>query len=248
MFRLVIGLATDGVPVQVADVVAVEVAVGGQLPVRAGDGGGHPVGVQLVEAKGGEGLVEAGQPRVEVERGRRVEAREDRADALLGGQLDEPGGADLAEGVLPRHADQRATRVVAPRVVGAGEAAGAAAVLLGEPGPAVAADVEEGADLPVVASHDDDRAGGQVVGEEVARLAHVARQRHQQWDLQEDPLHLQLVLGRIGVARGRHLHRCVGHVGQPGADVGLQPLDDVVQGDSHRAPPAQRAAAWRPAR
>src|SRR5262249_54455760 len=64
---------------------------------------------------------------------------------------------EAAELRLVRYADRPARGVEGPAVETAGEAAGLAAVLANDPGAAVRADVQEGADLAVLAAQHHDR-------------------------------------------------------------------------------------------
>ena len=209
--------------------VAVEVAVGGELPVRAVDRGGHAIRVQLVEAERVERCTEPVEPAVEIEGGLRIERGEHGTMAFLGRELEQPAHVELAERVVAGHADQGALVVVAPCVVRAGEAARRAARFLGEPCAAVTADVQQRAHGPVVAARDDDRTAGDLEGDVLAGFAHVAAQRHQKRHTQEDLGDLAGVLFGVGVGGRRHLHRRIAHVGQACVDVGAQAFEELVE-------------------
>jgi len=114
-------------------------------------------------------------------------------------------------------------------------------VFVGEARTAVAADVQQGADDAVVASHHHDRPTGDVVGEILAGLADVAAQRHEQRHAEEDPLDLLGVLGRVSVRSRRHLHRGVAHVGQTCLDVRPQPIEEFVE---HHGQCCTRLRRW----
>src|SRR5207249_8349821 len=84
---------------------------------------------------------------------------EHQAVSFLGGAGDQMLAVldQAAELRLVRYADGIAGRVEGPAVETAGEAAGFAALIPDDPCAAVRADVEEGADLSVLAAHDDHR-------------------------------------------------------------------------------------------
>ena len=225
--------------------VAVDVPVGGELPVGAVEHGLDRVAVELVEAEHRQGVVHAGEPLggVEVEVG--GEHGEHHPGPLVGRQLDQPAHVELPERVLARHPDDGTLGVVDPRVVRAREPALVPAAL-GDGRPPVAADVEERAGDPVVAADDEDRAVGDLQAVEVTRLAYVAREGDDERRPAEHLLHLRLPSLRVAVGGDRHLHLVRGLVARTGVDVGQQPASDVgVRCRGHGASPRTSPGCYR---
>src|SRR5581483_7542392 len=84
---------------------------------------------------------------------------------------------DTAERRSVGDAEQAAREIVGPAVIGTDEAALALAARLGlDRRRAVAADIEEGAQHAVGPARHQERLAGVVVGDEVARLAKLARE------------------------------------------------------------------------
>jgi hypothetical protein len=97
--------------------------------------------------------------------------------------------------------DQVAFEVIDPGVIGAGELAHRARLLQADAAAAVAAQVEEGADLAVPAAHQDDRFAGDLVGDVIAVPGNARGMVDEQPLPGDDPLDVALEDRRIGVER-----------------------------------------------
>ena len=160
--------------------VPVDVAVGGELPVRAVEHGLDRVAVELFEAQHRQCILHPGHPLTGSKSRSWVRTASTTPAQLVGRQLDQAVHVELAERVLARNADQLAHGVVHPRVVGARETA-CVPTARGDLRSTVAADVEERSGHAVLAPYDEDRTIGDLQRVVVARLAQVARQRHDEW-------------------------------------------------------------------
>ena len=134
----------ERLPVQDRQVIEVEIAVVGHLPVRTVDGLAAHVGTAR-ELVMGQHLAVAAEVGVDVEGRPRRQGAEDNAGSLGDGQRREAMtvGVEVAEFLTVEDPDQPALAVVAPRVVRAGEAPCRAGSLRHDDRAAVAAHVHE---------------------------------------------------------------------------------------------------------
>ncbi len=93
---------------QIAEVIPVEVAVGGRLPVPARQLRLDVVAMELVELQHLQRPQHVAEPFVDVELGADGEHGEHRAGAFDGRVLDQPVDVEVVEGLLAGHADQLA--------------------------------------------------------------------------------------------------------------------------------------------
>ncbi len=140
------------------DVQRVGIVVGDVLPVdRARPERDPPLRHQLLQPVGRE-LMGIGCDHLGHARAVRHEPHEHEAEADL--QLDRgeamPRRIEVAIARLERHADQPASQIVGPGMVGADQAPALAGRAIDQPGGAVAADIVEAADHAVLAADHDD--------------------------------------------------------------------------------------------
>ncbi len=159
------------------DVVALEVVVGDDLPVRRLAAG------RLAEPLHGRDVVR-GEPLLRARRGRRRSGAASRSrltktkPANCSTRAGIRPSVDLSSPAKPRpsgHADQAAVGAVGPAVVGAAQRLAALAAALAQARRAVAADVAERAQLAVLAADQQRRLGADLHGGETAGLAQVRR-------------------------------------------------------------------------
>ena len=232
-------------------VVALEEVLAADLPV------GRVLGVRALEEA----------ERVELEPGRGDELRQ-LAERLgerrrLGIRVDEderPPGVDragrrpssaaskLGLAVGARRRAERAVELVRPGVVGALERL-APALALADERAAVAADVQERAQLGVLAADDDDRDPARVAGEERTRLGDLVGAAGVLPGSPEDPLALEPQDGRVGVpVEGDRAAAAVAMRNLDGRPVAslheaVERVGDQADGDRSRAGSRRRAAA-----
>ncbi len=182
-------------------VVALEVVLAADLPVRLVLGGRALEEAQPVEVEPGGGH-ELGQLAERLRERRRFEVRVDEDERAPG--VDEhrtEAEALLVEVRLAlgaRSRPQRAVEVVRPGVVGALERL-APALALADERAAVAADVHEGAQDAFLVAHEDDRDAAGVGCAERSRLGDLVGAGDVLPGAPEDPLLLEPQHGRIGV-------------------------------------------------
>ena len=177
-----------------------------------------------------------GLERVEIVR--RLGGEADEEEARQAAQVD---GLEAVAAPVERRrhvvgVDEAAVELVGPLVVGADELADRALGLVDEAGAAVAADVVEGADLPVVVAHDDHGVGAELQRHVVARLRHVRLDADKDPVAAEDHVEVEIVDGAAGV-EGRVEAVAGAALGDQRGDVGR----DLVE--HRRRPEAVRAWA-----
>ena len=156
------------------DVVALEVVVGDDLPVRRLRGRRLREALERLDPVRRELLREPAE-RGRERRGVRVEVDEDEAgeDLDAGRHEAELRLVEAREPAPLGHADQAAVGAVGPAVVRAADRLAAVAAALAQAGRAVAADVAEGAQLALLVADDQRGLGADLRGDEAARLGHV---------------------------------------------------------------------------
>ena len=190
---LVARIGPEGVLVEDGEVVVVEVAVIGQLPVGPLDLAARgQVPVSEVEVR--QHLVVAGEEPVEMELGAGGEPHEDHSGALAGRKRCQAEilRVDRTELAPVCDADQTAPGVVGPAVIGAREPACCTAAIGHHDRSTVAAHVDEGLDLAVAPAGDQDGdtdGPHRLVG---VRFGQLAAQCHHQRDALEDLVDLEL--------------------------------------------------------
>ena len=215
--RLVEHLFAEGVLVQHRQVIKIQIAVVGDLPVRAWDdltGMEVPVLKAIVRQQ----LVIAAEESIEAQRAVRVYDHPDQAGPLGHRQRGQAvaGLVDLAEVLGRGDAHQLALLGERPAMIRAHEALGVAAPFGGDVGAPVAAGIDEGADHAVLAARDQHRHARRLEGFEVPRLRHLGRRRQQQRHALEDLLDLRLEDRRVeitGGGKGDHLRNLFQGVG-----------------------------------
>ena len=196
------------------------------------------IAVELPEREVG---AEAVEPRLDVEVARAIgRGRRQHPDhAVLLGQRQwreaRALGADAGEGgCLLGDPAQHPVGAVGPAVIGAGERAGAAAALR-DLGAAMAAGVEESAQLAVPATHGEDRHPGVVLGAVGAGLGPIAGKAHDQRTLPDEYVLLALVSLRACERRHLVAPRRLGHARGFGVEVVQQRLEDLDLGGAVHA-------------
>ena len=202
---LVVVLRPEGVLVQDGQVVEVEVAVVGHLPVRpVSTLTAHHRAVDQAEVL--EHLVVATQVCVDVEVHAGGDAAEHDARPFRHRQWGESEAAhvDVAEVGLVEDAHQLPAGVVRPRVIRTGEASCRAAALLHHLCATVAAHVDERAQHTVVAAHEQHGRTHHVERAVTVGLAQFAAETEHQRQAPEHPVHLGLPPLRVVVVGGRY--------------------------------------------
>ena len=206
----VVEIRTERVLVQHRQVIEIEIAVIGRLPVR-------PFQRALrkqrptFELECLEQVVEAAQVIGDIELGMGIERDPDQSGVLIDRELGQAMLAlvDASEILGIRHPDQIAVGLEGPAVIAAGKAAGIAAAI-GQRVAAVGAHVEEGAHAAVLLAAQKQRHAADVHRLEIARVRQLARGRDQQRQAAEDLLLLELEQRLVGIGAGRYPHDLVG--------------------------------------
>ena len=239
--RVAVGdrLGADRVPVQVAEVVAVEVAVGGRLPVAARQLRLDVVAMELVELQHLQRRLHVAQPSVDVELGPDGErSRTRRRRVQPSGTRRGPRRRRRRTPPCPGSPTSLPGGVVDPRVVGARHPAAVAEAVLGDRPAAVPAGVEERAGNAVVAADHDDRPVGDLHRREVPGVRDVDRQGHHQRAAPEHGLDLALEPRRDRGTRSAGIFIIdVGEIAAVGVDVGQQAPGQIGQRRRRHAAP-----------
>ena len=228
----------DAAAVGVAEVVLLEERIDDQLPVQARADRHRSCTSQPVMSQLARSALHRAEIGVDVERRvlaglERRRHDPDQAVLLRDGETAQAvrRAIDVAERGAVGDAEQAAGEIVAPAVIGADEGALAGAARLAlDRRRAVAADIEEGAQHAIGAAHHQDRLAGVVVGDEVARLAQLAREGHDNRIAPEQQPDFPVVARRIeilvdrGVAQAR---RVVARVGAHHAQQALE-MGDLI--------------------
>ena len=240
----------DAAAVQVAEVIELEEGVDHQLPVHARPDRHRAVHLPAFHVPGLEIGRERSQEGADVEFGtlplfQRRRNNPDKTIFFRHGERAQamPAAVEITEPGAVRDPKELSGEIVAPAVVGADEGALArAARLQFDTGRAVAADVEEGAQLSVGSPGDQDRLPGLVVGDEIARLAQLPREGDHDRVATEQQRDLALMPGRIEVLLNRGMAHARTVVARVGAHHLEHPLDiGHLVGVLHRLPPRQIA-------
>jgi hypothetical protein len=213
-------------------VIALEERVDGELPIDARRDAVHRVeriglGLQRCEVRR-----KGTQHRPDVDHGtlsllHRRRAHEDHPVLLAGREAHQPVSAEIEAGEarLVGDAEKLALRVVGPGVIGADEGAGVAAAL-GDRRTTMAADVGEGAHLPIRSPHQQHRHAGRVLGDVVAGLRKPGRQAHEQRLAAEQRVALAGGALAAGIGVDAVAEERVGEIGGAAVDMAEQPPPD----------------------
>ncbi len=209
--------------------VAVDVAVERDLPVRS-DEGAFDQQFHVGEPECVEHTVVAAEPGIEIEGGVGLEDGEDHAASLLAGKLREAVrlGVDLAELLSTRDPDERSLGVVAPGVVGAGEASGLPAAIADDQRATMPTGVDECLDPAIGLAHGEDRHAGDLDRAVRARLGEMSAQRSDDGPLAEQDVDLAFPTAGVEVVVDRHGEGVVERVGGVLVEVGEQPAGHLV--------------------
>src|SRR5260370_2940544 len=177
------------------------------------------------------------RPEIGVDINRRVLAgcerrrhRPGKAVSFLDGELAKTMARtiDVAERRAIGDAQQAARKVVAPSVIGTDDGALGGAAWLGlDPGRAMAADIEKGAQYAVSAAYDQDGLAGVVMGGKIPRLAQLAGERRdhriaaeQQPDFSVAALRIEILIDRGATEPRRVVARIGAHHGEEAVQKG----------------------------
>ena len=207
--------------VQHREMVRLEKSIDEHLPVHAPMQNPCLVIVIAIEAVAGEFGTETVEFLIDIEVRAWFGLNPDAAETLAGGQLDQavcfPVDALEVPGV--GNSNQFASMVVAPAVIRADEIAFRVTATLGDLCPPMAADIQKGPHLAVIAAHDENRYTAVVVGEIVTDLRNSTTEAHHQRVTAKQDAHLAIEPLGIGIICNSVATDLVGETGGARVDV-----------------------------
>ena len=216
----------DRVGMKGREVVALEVAVEGHLPVRPAEflGGEVSALAQLESLEIGQRVAE---PRIDFHRQTCRKAHEHDARSLLTGQLDQAMrlAIDISEGALLRDTEKSAIGAVGPPVIAAAESSRIAAATRHQLHRAMSAHIDHCLHDSVGATNHHDLSPAHPHGLVVAGLGQLSRHHHRQGNASEDGLHLLLPQALVKVIGDGNAHLVGRHIGGAIAKVCREPVE-----------------------